>query len=178
VTLDYGSMFTRLAYAALEETAPEGDLYAIPGLEGYRSGVKMAMNVFLFDETDRRTKWPREMGVGKGTDDDAAAVPDGEAASYDARLPAGWTVARTKRAILEKHPHLAGAWGRGSGYRLMNLESDILVMVLLDLLDQNIPALGLHDGLMVQASRKDEAVAAMERAALKMAGVSIPIGEK
>jgi len=178
VTLDYGSMFTRLAYAALEETPPEGDLYVIPGLEGYRSGVKMAMNVFLFDETSKRSRWPKEMGVGVGSDDDAEHNPDGEAAPYHARLPAGWTVAKTKRAILEKHPHLAEAWGRGLGYRLMNLESDILVMVLLDLMDQGIPALGLHDGLMVQASKKDEAIAAMERAAIKKAGISIPIGEK
>lgn len=178
VTLDYGSMFTRLAYGFLDETPPEGDLYAIPGLDGYRSGVKMAMNVFLFDETSRRSRWPKEMAVGAGTDDDAAAMPGGEAASHDARLPAGWTVAKTKRAILGKHPKLAAAWGRGLGYRLMNLESDILVMVLLDLVDQDIPALGLHDGLMIQASKKDEAMAVMERAAIKKAGISFPIGEK
>jgi hypothetical protein len=178
VTLDYGSMFTRLAYGFLDETPPDGDLYAIPGLEGYRSGIKMAMNVFLFDETSKRPRWPKEMGVGVGTDDDAAADPVGEAASYDARLPAGWTVARTKRAILEKHPHLVEAWGEGLGYRLMNLESDILVQVLLDLVDQGIPALGLHDGLMVQSSKKKEAMAAMEKAAMEKAGISIPIGEK
>lgn len=178
ITLDYGSMFTRLAYAFLDEAPPEGDLYAIPGLEGYRSGVKMAMNVFLFDETSERPRWPKEMGVGVGSDADAANDPAGEAASYDARLPASWTVGKTRRAILQKHPHLAEAWGRGLGYRLMNLESDILVQVLLDLVDQGIPALGLHDGLMVQASKKDEAVAAMERAATEKAGINIPIGEK
>jgi hypothetical protein len=178
VTLDYGSMFTRLAYAALEETPPTGDLYAIPDLQGYRSGVKMAMNVFLFDETSRRSRWPKEMGVGVGSDDDVERQPDSEAARYDARLPAGWTVAKAKRAILEKHPHLAEAWGRGLGYRLMNLESDILVMVLLDLMEQGIPALGLHDGLMVQASKKEEAIAAMEKASIKKAGISIPVGEK
>ena len=44
--LDYGSMFTRLAYAELGATPPAGDLYAIPGLEAYRSGVKRAMNCF------------------------------------------------------------------------------------------------------------------------------------
>jgi hypothetical protein len=32
--LDYSSMFARLAYARLGVDAPEGDLYAIPGLEG------------------------------------------------------------------------------------------------------------------------------------------------
>jgi hypothetical protein len=43
--LDYGSMFTRLAYAEVGAVPPEGDLYVIPGLEGYRSGVKLAMRV-------------------------------------------------------------------------------------------------------------------------------------
>ena len=48
--LDYSSMFTRLAYAHLSQPAPEGDVYAIPGLEGYRDGVKLAMNCFVFDD--------------------------------------------------------------------------------------------------------------------------------
>ncbi len=46
--LDYGSMYTRLAYADIKATAPEGERNAVPGLEGYRSGVKMAMNCLLF----------------------------------------------------------------------------------------------------------------------------------
>ncbi len=177
-TLDYGSMFTRLAYAELGATPPEGDLYAVEGLEGYRSGVKMAMNCFLFDETTTRRTWPRELGQGVGDDKAALADPDGQAASYEARLPAGWTVNKTKAAILAKHPTLRAAWGRGLGYRLMNTESNILVDVLLDLMRKGVPALGLHDGLMVQSSYKEEARKVMVDTALKKVGVMIPVGEK
>src|SRR5690606_10748031 len=99
VTLDYASMFTRLAYASLGETPPDGDRYAISGLGGYRSGVKMAMNAFLFDESLNRRTWPDEMGVGRGSDHDAAVDPHGNAAAFEAHLPDGWTVRRTREAI-------------------------------------------------------------------------------
>lgn len=177
-TLDYGSMFTRLAYAELGATPPESDLYAIDGLAGYRSGVKMAMNCFLFDEANTRRTWPAVLGQGVGDDHEAQANPDCLAASFQARLPAGWTVRKTKAAILAKHPALVAAWGRGLGYRLMNTESDILVEVLLDLMAKGIPALGLHDGLMVQSSFKDEARRVMEDVSLRKVGVVIPVGEK
>ena len=57
--LDYSSMFARLAYAHVGAVAPSGDLYAISGLEGYRSGVKLAFNVFLFDGKGLRKAWPK-----------------------------------------------------------------------------------------------------------------------
>ena len=73
--LDYSSMFARLAYAEMGKEAPEGDLYAFPGLEGFRSGVKLAFNIFLFDGTGRRSKWPAgKMGIGVGNDADAKKV--------------------------------------------------------------------------------------------------------
>jgi hypothetical protein len=46
-------------------------------------------------------------------------------------------------------PAVKTAWGRGFGYRLMFLESEVLVGILQDLATRNIPALGLHDGLLV-----------------------------
>src|SRR4029077_1075759 len=116
-----------------------------------RSGVKRAMNCFLFDGGTRRS-WPASFGIGVGDDEDAATNPESLAASYDARLPKGWGVGRTKQAILTIHPALKGAWGRGLGYHLMFLESQILVDVLQDLTSRSIPALGLHDGLLVAMS--------------------------
>ncbi len=101
--LDYGSMFTRLAYAEIGATPPEGDLYAIPGLQGYRSGVKLAMNTLLFDGGPRRS-WPSEVGVGVG-DDDAATDAGSEAASFQARLPGGWEWPRPRTPFLEFTQH-------------------------------------------------------------------------
>jgi hypothetical protein len=176
-TLDYGAMFTRLAYARLKSTPPEGDPYTIEGFEGYRSGIKKAMNCFLFDNTPRRSKWPNDIGVGVG-DDDEANDKTSEAARFEGRLPEGWTVGRAKKVILRKHPALKEAWGRSLGYALMFDESCILLAVLNELRTKGIPALSLHDGLMVQRSKRDIAKQAMEAVAERITGLQIPVGFK
>ena len=178
VTLDYSAMFTRLAYAHLKVTPPPGDPYAIEGAEGYRSGIKLAMNTFLFDTHNRRRRWPSAMGVGVGSDADAEADPHSLAAQYERRLPAGWTVAVTRKAILKKHPALADAWGQSLGYHLMFVESRVLLAALHKLMAKNIPALGLHDGLMVQASKREEARRAMVEAAREITGAELPVSDK
>ncbi len=175
VELDYGSMFTRLAYAEVGATPAVGDLYAIPELSEYRSGVKMAMNTLLFDGGPRRS-WPSALGLGVGSDADAAAEPTSVAAKFDARLPDGWSVKRTKDAILRVHPQLKAAWGRRLGYTLMFRESEILIAVLQDLAAIGTPALGIHDGLIVPTSRATIAREIMERRAMELAGVPIPVG--
>jgi hypothetical protein len=175
--LDFGSMFTRLAYGRLGAKPPRGDLYAVAGAEGYRSGIKLAMNTFLFDTHMRRSKWPKEMGVGVGTDVDALD-PSSPAAAFDHRLPAGWTVGRTRKAILKRHPKLGAAWGRGLGHELMFDESRVLLLALDRLMDKGVPALPMHDGLLVQRSKKRVARAVMAKAAREIAGISIPVEEK
>lgn len=173
--LDYSSMFTRLAYAEVGAPAPAGDLYAIPGFENYRSGIKFAMNCFLFDGGPRRN-WPTELGIGVG--DDLDAKGDSEAARYEARLPAGTTVASTKTAILGVHPILEKAWDRRLGYRLMFRESEIMINVLTRLASQNVPALCLHDGLIVPVSARDLAMHVMARCAYELTGSEFPVADK
>jgi hypothetical protein len=82
--LDYGSMFTRLAYSEIGAEPPGGDLYAVPGFEGYRSGIKLVMNALFFDKSPKRSKWPSAVGIGVGDDEEAANDPTGEAGSYEA----------------------------------------------------------------------------------------------
>jgi len=171
-TLDYSSMFTRLAYGRLGVEPPQGDLYAIPGAEGHRSGIKMAMNCFLFD-THHRRGWPMEMGVGVG-DDEAADNGEVPAAEYKARLPAGWTVGRTRKAILGHHPGLVEGFGEGLGYSLMHQEAEVLLAVLEDLMRRGIIGLGLHDGLLVPQSRAEEVLRSMSTIATDITGVTIP----
>jgi hypothetical protein len=181
--LDYSSMFARLAYARLGEVAPEGDLYAIPALEGFRSGVKLAFNVFLFDGKGLRTKWPAAMGVGVGDDGardgDDHQADDSVHSGYDGLLPAGWEdPQRLRRAILGRHPALGKAFGRRLGYDLMFTESRVLMVVLAELMERGIVALPLHDGLMVARSRMLEAREVMRESVLQVAGVGIPVMEK
>jgi hypothetical protein len=179
--LDYSSMFARLAYAHIGAAPPpSGDLYAIPGLEGYRSGVKLAFNVFLFDRRGSRKKWPEdEMGIGVGMDADAKVNPNSEAARFEGLLPAGWeSTKRLRVAILDKHPALGKAFGRRLGYGLMFTESCVLMAVLEELMRRGIVALPLHDGLLCARSRKEEAAEVMRRTAMEIAGAAIPVEEK
>ncbi|MCK1745914.1 hypothetical protein IVA80_35415 [Bradyrhizobium sp. 139] len=171
--LDYSTMFTRLAYAHLRLTAPEGDLYAIPGLEAHRDGVKLAMNCFLFDETPKRRTWPKDMSLTAETGAEAT-----EEDTLKGKLPDRWTVRKTKKAILAVHPALERAWGRGLGYRLMWQESEILLAVLRELMEQNVPALGLHDGLLVPSSKTEIALKAMREQSKAIVGVPLPCSRK
>ncbi len=48
VELDYGQIMPRLVYADVCRVPPMKDLYAIPGLEKHRAGVKKVMSSMLF----------------------------------------------------------------------------------------------------------------------------------
>jgi hypothetical protein len=177
--LDFSSMFARLTYAHLGVEAPSGDLYAIPGLEGYRSGVKLAFNVLLFDGKGQRRKWPEVMGIGLGDDADAKRDPSSRAAQSDGLLPPGWEdPKRLRNAILEKHPALRKAFGRGLGYGLMFTESRVLMAALLELTRRGVVALPMHDGLLCARSRKEEVVEVMLTRAWEIAGAVLPVEEK
>jgi hypothetical protein len=179
--LDYSSMFARVAYAHIGAVPPSRDLYAIPGLEAYRSGVKLAFKVFLFDRKGSRRKWTTkdEMGVGVGTDADAqTAEPNSEAARFEGLLPAGWeSTALLRKAILDKHPALGKAFGRRLGYGLMFTESRVLMAVLEELMQRGIVALPLHDGLLCAQSRKEVAAEVMRTKAAEITGATIPVEE-
>ena len=175
--LDYSSMFTRLAYAELDGVPPPGDLYAIPGYENYRSGIKFAMNCFLFDGGPRRT-WPSELGIGVGDDRAAKTQADNIAGQFKARLPAGATVAKVKRDILSVHPILEGAWNRRLGHRLMFRESEIMIRVLTELAAANVPGLCLHDGLIVPVSARELTAHVMTKCAYELTGAEFPVTDK
>ncbi|WP_421697551.1 hypothetical protein [Ancylobacter sp.] len=160
--LDYGQMAVRLAYATVGAPPPEGDMYAIPGLEGHRAAVKTAFNTLL-NAGPKMTRWGYER-AGNGEDADASE-----------RLPAGWTVKRTRAAILDRHPALASCLGSGIGLKLMHMESEILVAVLMEMVRRGVVGLGIHDGLLTQASKAAEVRQIMEKTALVKAGAEIPV---
>lgn len=162
VELDYGQMAVRLAYATVGAAPPEGDMYAIPGLEGHRAAVKTAFNTLL-NAGPKMTRWGYER-AGNGEDADVSE-----------RLPASWSVKRTKAAILDRHPALASCLGSGVGVRLMYMESEILLAVLEKMMDREIVGLGIHDGLLAPASKVEEVRQIMKEMALAKAGAEIPV---
>jgi hypothetical protein len=154
---DFSSMFLRLVYAAAQEAPPEGDLYAIPGLENVpRAFVKFAVNCFLCDRR-KRNEWPHnEDGGGR-------------------EIPEGLIPQFVRNAILKAHTILSGVLGTGAGLQLMHLESRIMVAVLLRLVDEHVTALPLHDGLLVARSKVETAKKAMEEVSDELVGVRLRV---
>ncbi|MBU0584030.1 MAG: hypothetical protein KKB66_16050 [Alphaproteobacteria bacterium] len=149
--LDFASMFPRLCYARVGAIPPEGDLYAIPGLEGHRAAVKAGLSALLSSGSEM------------------ARLPS----DVKAALPAGWTAKRLRDAVAVKHPALMPLFGKDIGLDLMHYESCIMVAVLLRLASLGIPGLPMHDGLMVPRSFATRAKRAMEFLVVQMTGTQI-----
>lgn len=154
-TLDFSSMFVRLAYARLGKEPPPGDLYAIPGLIGHRRAAKLIVNCLMFDEHERR-RWPK-------------------VTASDHRMPEGLTMPCVRSLILDHHPDLAPCFGRGIGHELMLTESTILMEVLMEMKTRGIPGLSLHDGLLLPASRVHEIKGLMEEVSRQVTSHTIPV---
>jgi hypothetical protein len=148
-------MFARLAYVRAGEPAPLGDLYALPGFEGYRDGVKQVFSAMLSRRGPLK-RIPRE-------------CPE---------LPPGCTGKIIRAAILDRHQGLWQVFETGVGYELMFLESQILIAILLRLIDLGIVALPLHDGLMVAESKAETAAKVMGNVAEELTGHKLPVEQK
>lgn len=93
-------------------------------------------------------------------------------------LPEGMTGIQFTIALLTAYPALESVLWQGIGHRLMFTESRILIASILRLIAQDIPALGMHDGLMVPRSKAEQARMAMHDACLEMVGINLPIALK
>lgn len=153
--LDFSAMFPSLAYIRAGHPPPDGDPYAIQGLETHRSAAKAAMSALL-SSGPLRSLPPR--------------VRD--------ELPAGWTLARLRKAVIELHPILADSLEQDLSLEFMFTESRILMIALLDLMRREIPALPMHDGMMVPASNADIAIAVMRKASFEVCGQVIGVTQK
>ncbi len=146
-------MYLRLAYLQAGIEAPDGDLYAmIPGYQT-RDGAKKIVSTMLF-RTSPLTKVPRDLKD---------------------QLPPYMAGARLRSAVLAAHPALEPVFETGIGLSLMFTESRILIAALLRLIDKGVPALPMHDGLMVARSKGGAAWDAMSAASEEILGVRLPI---
>lgn len=154
--LDFASMFPRLAYLRTGIEPPEGDLYAIPGLEEHRAGAKIGLSALLSARSPMRR------------------LP----ADLKAQLPEGWTAATFRNAVATKHPALVPLFGQDIGAELMFTESCILVAVMRRLAEMGIVALPMHDGIMVARSNAKAAGATMREGAREITGQMLPVAVK
>lgn len=151
--LDFASMFPRLCYALVGVSPPEGDLYAIPGLEGHRAGVKAGLSALLSSASQLR-RLPPEVKE---------------------KLPDDWTAKRFRDAVAAEHGALVPLFGKDFALDLMHFESCIIVEVLRTLISQGIVALPMHDGMMVPTSAVYVAETAMLQIAERYCGIHIPV---
>ena len=154
--LDFSNMHARLAYAEAGIAPPAGDLYRVPGLEDHREGVKKAFAAMLSKRSTRRQFRDETMAL----------------------FPAGTTPAQVADAIRSHHPGIARLFGTDRTIRYMFIDSTIMVAVLLRLATLGIPALPLHDGLLVAQSASATAKAIMEGEGERVAGAALPVDEK
>ncbi|WP_457153133.1 hypothetical protein [Mesorhizobium sp. P5_C1] len=153
--LDFTAMFPQLAYLQAGQTLPQGDPYSgIGGLP--RAAAKMGLSALLCRRGTMR-RLPSEVREAAGNE---------------------WNAERLSGALAERHPAIASMFGTGLGLRLMLTESRILVATLRTLMEQGVPALPMHDGIMVPASKEKEAREAMDSVAVTIVGVVLPVTRK
>jgi hypothetical protein len=160
--LDFKSMFGRLAYALTNTHPAADDLYTWQGLEGHRDGVKLAFNTLLFAGGQGKQ-------FGKDTRD---------------ALPKALTPDVFRNVFARHHPALVplltfdAGGGLPIGYALMHTESRIMATTLERLMQREIVAIGLHDGLIIGKEHAAVARSIMADSAQEIVGVSIPVEDK
>jgi hypothetical protein len=156
---DFQSMGLRLAYTRAGLEPPRGDLYAGILSQGdaggrWREGVKRVVGAMLFRSTPLRR------------------LPKGSAGL----LPEGCTGRAIRAAILERHAPIAGQLEAGIGPTLTRNESDILIEVLLRLIELGVPALPLHDAVLVESCQAKMVAEVMGEVSEQQTGWELPVG--
>ena len=141
--VDFSQLFPTLAYHQVGRAVPEGDLYDIVG-DGRtsRDGWKKLVNALLFVDGEL-TRWP------EGT---------------SALFPKGTKLVDAIALVRRVHAPIAHWFGSRIGFRLMLIESQILIDALGVFAHRGITALPLHDSVLVARSAVKEAEAVMSEA--------------
>ena len=138
VELDYGQMGLMLLYGMVGAKPPAGDLYDLSAYgipPSCRAGIKKVVQAAINSPTPLKR------------------LPQGTRKHIPKRLSLNDILS----AVQARHPEVQQYFGKGVGLRIMRLESDILVQVLLKLIAQDITALPVHDALLVNANFEEQA---------------------
>lgn len=119
VELDYAQMGPRQLYGMAGAVPEMADLYAIPGFEDYRKGIKVVFSSMVF-RNKPMTRMPRGSG---------------------GKFKKGERIGDVTEAIIRHHPAIAHLFFRGVGHLVQFQESQIMVDILLRLKSQGTAAL-------------------------------------
>ncbi|RAI34434.1 hypothetical protein [Rhodoplanes serenus] len=153
VNVDYDQLFPRLAYARALSEPPPGDLYDISGDSSHRKGWKKLVNAMLFAREPMKA-WPDETAQ---------------------HFPTGTKAKAVYAAVTEKHAPIAHLFWTGIGHRLMFAESNMLVRALDRLFTMGIPALPIHDAVIVAQSHGETALDVLQQTAEDCTGLTAPM---
>jgi len=148
VSLDFGQCAINIAYAQQGARPPAGDLYAVPGLERHREGVKALLNALLHS--------PKALG----------RFPRGTRQWFPKRFKVEDVVER----VISHHSAIRPLLHSGFGMRGFFIESQILMRCLLDLMERGIVALPIHDCLVVPLPAANIAREVMQASFREIAG--------
>ncbi|KQU66660.1 hypothetical protein ASC75_08465 [Aminobacter sp. DSM 101952] len=155
VDLDFAAMFVQLAYlhagAAIPNSDPYGDIEGLP-----RNAVKKAVASLLCRQGPM-VRLPSDLRQLVGPE---------------------WTGRKVEAAIRERHPAISHLIGIGLGLRLMFTESEIMLATLRVLIEQDIPALPMHDGIMVSTGHESAGRRAMAIGSMLIVGTALPVVRK
>lgn len=167
--LDFEAMHPRLAYLLLRKEWPPGDPYDLTGLlDGY-------------DQTNQEHRGAVKKGLSSLLNGGRAGRKYGRPLEG---LPAGATPGSLRAALKAKHPALVSIIDPPVppkvplGYRLMKLESDILLEALDHLMSLGIVALPSHDGVFVAQSYAAIAQEALQAASKFIVDDALPVKHK
>jgi hypothetical protein len=165
--VDYQQLFLRLAYARVGTPAPVGDLYDVTGSDCdrldwdlLRSARKRLVNALFFRRAPLK-QWPGSTLA--------------EIAELRDAFGAGIKPIDAIQAIKTKHEAIAALFERGLGLGFMRQESDIISAVTLRLFNTSIPALPIHDAVLVTRQHSTVASSVMQEEALRITGADVPV---
>jgi hypothetical protein len=127
VELDFGQAGARILYGMAGVQVPDLDLYAVPGFEKHRDGIKAAMASMTF-ASRRLVRFPPDM---------------------KAKFGKTHTMNKVVEAVEDHHRPIIDFFLVGAGHRAQRIESDILIETLVRLVDLGVAALPIHDAVMV-----------------------------
>jgi hypothetical protein len=97
--VDFRSMNAHIAYSLAGVAPPPGDLYAVPGLEDYRSEVKILFNAMLSVDGGRKImRWPTAM-VDAGVPPGLSRIGPKKAGEMVAAFIPTWQISSLRAAL-------------------------------------------------------------------------------
>ncbi len=158
--LDYSGLHINMLYNMAGLPLPDGDVYAVEGVELYRDAMKGILQC-LINAQDR------EQAI-------AAIIAEHQSCPFIKTKD----LEQAAQAFETKHESISQYFGTGIGTKLQRTDSDMAELIILELLDNDIVCLPIHDSFIVQADHEVVLSQAMSNASEKVLGIELKVDKK